>query len=426
MAVADSLDLEDCDGESAGYGSPRARRESSAFTAYGSSNSSNATLVAPLLIDEKGYERHRSRSIAYQTREAVQHLATHIHRHRRHWTVACIVAVFPLGCLIYLYTAHSLAACLPSKFRFGLAEPNTTSSSTENESAVYVPQELLDQGWQPFDTLLSAPYQPLKRPLSPLESQLMFSQDCAEAWIARGELCDDIRRNGLPESQLDVVWTWAGPANQHGTDWRNALGKSSSAPQGRRSSRFSSSRAAAVVEMPEPRQVVSSSAFWAGRLAVGGGLRKMLLPGANEQHFRSHHELRYSQRSAVQNLPFAHNFHIVAGDLPVCGPNTTDEYGDECQRDDEDRVGQVPSWLKAPDEQDSASRLQVDFHWDLFKTPNASAAETWRGNTLPNYNSLAIESQLPNLNTKTENLFYLNDDGYIIRVRRDTDLCREF
>lgn len=53
-----------------------------------------------------------------------------------------------------------------------------------------------------------------------LQSQLLFSQACADLWISQGKFCDDLAQSGLPESRMEFAWTFVEP-DQHWSVWKD-------------------------------------------------------------------------------------------------------------------------------------------------------------------------------------------------------------
>lgn len=113
---------------------------------------------------------------------------------------------------------------------------------------------------------------------------------------------------------------------------------------------------------------------------------------------REHDELRHSFRSVLQHFrPHVHKVHLVTGDLPA--PTTTDEESRPLETANEEgtfcelpprpsmipRLGQVPAWL-------NTSRVDGDVQIDVT---HHSQYFTQYEDTV--FNSLAIESQFPNL-----------------------------
>lgn len=284
-----------------------------------------------------------------------------------------------------------------------LAEATSSEKNEHNITVNEALTRLQDEGWIPLDSTRSSPFVPSRRPLVPLASQKQTTYACAEQWIAKGELCSAItsKKGSLHDSEIDVAWTWV-TANDHWTGWRERLSKGMHRLRWKRNKR-----------------------------KVGDAAKN-----AKERHFRSHHQMKYSQRSIMKNLPWVKKLHLLASDLPACDPKDV-----LCSNTHEDRIGQIPDWLDAKIATRSGSGFDLQFHWDLFKADDEDAGK-WRARSLPTFDryvaclavhkgrlsltwapySLAIESQLPNLRGAAENFLYMNDDLYIIRV--GTRICR--
>ena len=213
--------------------------------------------------------------------------------------------------------------------------------------------------WQPFNASISDPFKQYPQPLRILDSQIRVTQDCADLWIAKGRLCDRLKQAKLGDAPVDAVWTWV-VENDHWTKWRDLL---------------------------------------------QGHTKGTKSPG---RMFRSHQQLKYSMRSVVAAMPHIREAHLLTSDLPTCYAGA----GSSCQGNAQSRVGQVPVWLARDPEPD---QFNLQHHWDLFKSCSTNAT-SWRSTTLPVFNSLAIESQLNNVEDVAESFLYMNDDSYITGV----------
>ena len=224
--------------------------------------------------------------------------------------------------------------------------------------------------WSPFDSSRDWPLQEAAPDFSPSLAERVFgADDCAVAWVARGELCGGVRAAVQAERRewLDVVWTWVG-ASERLALWRSAM-----------------SGGERPDEMPERRQIGAAPAM------------------AEAYHFREHGELQASMRGAYAFLPpeAVRAFTLVSTDLPTADGLTRS------------RVGQIPHWLKNVD------AISVIHHFSIFKIARstlasrraayaddpealASAARVWRAAVLPTFDSLAIESQLGHINSTSE------------------------
>ena len=120
---------------------------------------------------------------------------------------------------------------------------------------------------------------------------------------------------------------------------------------------------------------------------------------------REHDELRHSFRSVVQHFrPHVRKLHLVTGDLPVpdilharvaaqtAGLNDESSPCPDARKQMVPRIGQVPSWLNT-NKYDGDIRVDITHHSQYFAQYNDTI-----------FNSLAIESQLPNLPDLHEHL----------------------
>lgn len=119
--------------------------------------------------------------------------------------------------------------------------------------------------------------------------------------------------------------------------------------------------------------------------------------------YRDHDELRHSVRSVLKHFRGStRKLHIVTSDFPLfLGVKQEDGTVSVDQR----RLGLVPSWLDletAPYWQDGDVSLEMKFHAQIFKIYETAS-----------FNSLAIESQLANLDL-SDTFIYMNDDVYMM------------
>ncbi|CAG8578330.1 10669_t:CDS:2 [Paraglomus occultum] len=109
------------------------------------------------------------------------------------------------------------------------------------------------------------------------------------------------------------------------------------------------------------------------------------------KHYRDYDELRYSIRSIESMLgKYVSNIVVVSAD-----------YGH-----DEHRNGQVPQWLNMTwkDKETGKSRVHMVHHSQVFVN---------KTDLLPTFNSLAIESQIVNINGLSDQFLYFNDDLFL-------------
>lgn len=256
--------------------------------------------------------------------------------------------VVVLTLLLVASVSGSLAPKAPSKvaeITQDLVPENVESNATVHDALT----RLRTEGWIPIDSTRSSAFVSNPRPLVPLASQKQTSYACAEQWIARGELCDSITasKGTLKDSEIDVVWTWV-TANEHWLGWRERLSQAAQRLRAR------------YLEIQRDRVSEAKK-------------------NAKEKHFRSHHQLKYSQRSILHNLPWVKKLHLLANDLPACDPADV-----LCSNTHGDRIGQIPDWLDANVIRQSGSRFDLQSHWDLFKADDEDAG-AWRARSLPTF-----------------------------------------
>jgi hypothetical protein len=129
--------------------------------------------------------------------------------------------------------------------------------------------------------------------------------------------------------------------------------------------------------------------------------------------YTEHDELLYSMRSALASLgtDVMQRLHILASAYHL--PNGSDD----------DMVGQVPAWLNKEEALSSNGGVVLHHDANYFK-PIASPethlsqleVQRWRDAVIPSFNSLAVESQIHNIDGPTsDQLVYYNDDFFTLR-----------
>ncbi|GAA5862968.1 hypothetical protein JCM1840_002342 [Sporobolomyces johnsonii] len=266
--------------------------------------------------------------------------------------------------------------------------------SPANDSAPLSPtqQFLLNSsstnvGLIPFPSSLYSPrYTP--RPLRPTLSTSSFpSSRCVDLYVSRGEHCAELRNrwSGEQQPKLDIIWTWTnGSSEELMASWREKVSN----------------------EVGWKR--------WVTRAKTSlSQLRRRALGGSVVKHFREHDELRFSLRSVLSSLPSTQlsTLHLVVGDTlshspssrvptvdPTNAPHSVDYYAST-------RYAQLPHWVNLS---------SID---ELFKSDagGLEQAREWQDKVLPSFNSLAIESQLANIDTEATTALYLNDDFLLMQ-----------
>ena len=217
------------------------------------------------------------------------------------------------------------------------------------------------------------------RELRQTPGRRQMSAQCTDLWLSKGEVCLDLLNTTggasrpLQEASVDFVWTFV-EDTPHWTDWKDAF-------------------------------AYGQKKFGADR-------------GTRTKNFRSYNQLQYSVRSVFQHAAFVSNAFLLSASLPLyAAPRSEDEgsFDHHIEAPGLCRAMQVPAWVNTSALQHSR-RLQIIPHWDLFHTTQCSQLSDWKAQTLPVFNSHAIESQLHNVPSDADALIYLNDDIYLSRV----------
>ncbi|KAH7091869.1 hypothetical protein BKA62DRAFT_77180 [Auriculariales sp. MPI-PUGE-AT-0066] len=217
---------------------------------------------------------------------------------------------------------------------------------------------------------LFVPPPPISPDWSRVQPVSSYPAECLDAYVTRGTPCV---HPAEPAVQFDFVWTWS-----NGTERLH-------------------------------------------RQAYLGYERSTLPIGSHSQAdqavrlklFREHDELRHSFRSVLQHFrPYLHRIHLVTGDLtpppgvtehPVSAGAGDANANAACAYpllSGEARLGQIPAWLDSS-QLDGNISIDVTHHSQYF---------TQYSDTV--FNSLAIESQFPNLPNLHDHFIYMNDDFF--------------
>ncbi|THY01187.1 hypothetical protein D6D03_05982 [Aureobasidium pullulans] len=126
-----------------------------------------------------------------------------------------------------------------------------------------------------------------------------------------------------------------------------------------------------------------------------------------------HNELLYSMRSALTSLggDTMRRLHILASAYPHSNGS------------DEVMAGQIPYWLENHKALTNKTRIVLHHDADYFKLiekpgTNFTSWERgeWKEAAIPTFNSLAVESQIQNIeDTSSDQLVYYNDDFFTLR-----------
>ncbi|EPQ30698.1 uncharacterized protein PFL1_01599 [Pseudozyma flocculosa PF-1] len=315
-----------------------------------------------------------------------------------------------------------------SSHKTGQRPPSPVGATSSPVPASY------EESIEELSTFIPPKSSPYRRKLPPIRSQLPLtdSDECLEAWLARGHLCDSLQgiyaddavanreANGHRMTDIDVVYTWV-----NGSDWRHASAK--------RAYRKQTDAAAAAATAPAP----------ASERDKRDGVNN------DENRFRDHHELKYSMRSAAAHLR-------TLGDIHVSSPDYALAEGEDEARSDKSitsdlfrgedgvlRPGQIPDWLassstnpfvltgSSAERTDVAASMRaettVHFHhdWTTFRpnwalTPEAAVQSEqrrrqqvlYKRESLPTFNSMAIEAMLGGEPNLSEHFIYSNDDFF--------------
>ncbi|KIY64505.1 hypothetical protein CYLTODRAFT_425139 [Cylindrobasidium torrendii FP15055 ss-10] len=277
--------------------------------------------------------------------------------------VAFFVVVLVLSALFFLDypQPRTLEKLIPEPF----VEPSTGISTplvNKPNPVVALPSPNSTNTYHRFtpnDPTLSVANHHLQR----ITAYNQIPDACLDHWVATGRW--EPPCHGVKESLIDVIWVWV-----NGSD---------------------------------PLHVQSRNEYL---LSLG--------EQPKEARFREHDELKYSLRSvaAATSTWRKSLWHIVTSDV-----HSTDSGS---------HLGLVPQWLDlnatSTNRELDVQPINIIEHINLFRlfnsTSDALSVEesiSWKDKVLPTFNSLAIESQLPNLDPSTvaENFVFLNDDQFL-------------
>ncbi|GAA6005651.1 hypothetical protein JCM10207_005283 [Rhodosporidiobolus poonsookiae] len=280
-----------------------------------------------------------------------------------------------------------------------LVAPSSPSSAPPTPSPTPVPADPPSSAFPPGLFPITLPSPSPTRPLSHPLSLLAFSRlapsvrwRCLDEWVAHSRACEALKDRFKPgveeEVKIDVAWTWV-----NGSEGRMAKVREEAADEVARKTGPSEQGDAASVA----------------------------------RHFREHDELRYSVRSVLSSFgsDSLAGLHLVAGDIPDNGLSA--ENASEHPSESTSRLVQVPTWLDvakvefagqpAPAAVDAEPVFRVQSHSELF-----SRADGAMPGAIPSFNSLAIEAQTANLDSRSPSLLAINDDNFLLQPLATTDV----
>jgi hypothetical protein len=194
-----------------------------------------------------------------------------------------------------------------------------------------------------------------------------MSDECVEQWVVNHRWGDACALTDLSDGlKLDGIWTWV-----NGSD---------------------------------PVQIASREAY-----------RPTDAMKMDATHrYTERNELLFSMRSALAALGAntMQRLHVLASAYPMSNVGKNDFM-----------IGQVPEWLDKDEALSTEGRVSLHHDAEFFglmegrdsrSTP--SGVEEWKTASIPSFNSLAVESQLFNLeNTLSDQLVYYCDDFFTLR-----------
>lgn len=227
------------------------------------------------------------------------------------------------------------------------------------------------------------------RNVMPIKAYDALSDTCIEEWIVHHRWGDACKGTDLSEGlKFDAVWAWV-----NGSDPAQILARHTYRPS-------------------SPINVDAA------------------------HRYADHNELLYSMRSAYQSFgaDAIGKMHIMASAYPL--PDQTVAALPNHRRESSSEeptimAGQVPYWLNASVSRDET---KIDLHHDAEyfrpmqlsnekKQLSSADVDEWRHQTIPSFNSLAVESQLFNLpRASSDQLVYLNDDFFTMVPNSVSDL----
>lgn len=243
--------------------------------------------------------------------------------------------------------------------------------------------------WVPFLPSAAPPLLPALPPntAETTVAERVFSAACADQFISRGEVCDltSLERDSLREqSKLSVIWTF-----ENGSD---------------------------------PILSQTRDDFLS--------LQPINERGRASRHFRTHQELLHSLRSVLRAFQDGlqdslSSFHLLTTDLPDdldFDPGSNSKAA-SFSNQKHGRWGLKPAWLNTEWLSHGSINFVLEFPWHVFQTRNMSPAEAyrWRSEALPTFQSMSVESQIPNIHTQNDLVLGLCDDYFFMKELSQAD-----
>ncbi|KAK7061226.1 hypothetical protein R3P38DRAFT_2828276 [Favolaschia claudopus] len=281
-------------------------------------------------------------------------------RRRRSKTVYLLVLSASVGLLYFLWPRNNPSPSAPV-----YPSPRPYIYRPPPPNLIIPPKPAhgrIPEGWRAFkppDSYLLPPF--VK------ESTLTELLPCVDQWVSQAKPC-----KVTEHTKVDAVWTW--------------------------------------VNGSEPVLDATRNQLVANRTEAGAN--PFRYRGARTTHFREHGEMVNSMRSVLKSLPssLVRKYILLTADVPA---DDTDQL----------RLGSVPQWL---DTSRGNDQVQVVHHSDVFRTLESISSKddgrAWRDQYVPSFNSLAIESQLANIEGLAPTIFYFNDDCFLMKQLSAADL----
>ncbi|KDE04057.1 hypothetical protein MVLG_05496 [Microbotryum lychnidis-dioicae p1A1 Lamole] len=432
---------------------------------------SSGSAKIPLLVHLSGLRGLASGSLKLSSTRSIR--LTQYVRSRIARCARFVVVVFAISLMIFTFQSRVRQLVAPetwkfgdsllSDLHFGFDQSPAALKEARESVAEFLSIPCINDGVVPFSPNLYDPLLP-PRPYQKTVAQKAFSSVCADIWVSTGELCQSAEDQWADQPlQMDALWTWVnGSSEDPSAAWRAKV--SDEIGFGTETKVVP---AKPILAAPAPPHPTSQSIPGAPDRARGSRLPAEQ-PGAPERfsrakralgatvvrHFREHDELRHSIRSVVASFGARtlKQLHLVVNDEPSLTPD-----GEKILIGDYPNstiLSQVPQWVNLErvqlsgvepspnatffDGRNDGPVLKLHPHTSLFKktiSPSSlkkpakdfrarqAAALKWRESVTPNFNSLAVESQLANVPEDTsDTLLTLCDDFFTMRPMTLSDV----